>query len=140
MIHIKRDTLIITAAVALLLVHGPLQAGDFGPWDSAVKTGARLNHASGKAATHAKALTSVRVFSGIQGGAWLMIRFFQIVISPQDGPSCRFHPTCSAYGRQAVQKHGALLGAFMAGERLIRCNPYSTPGEDPVPDRLYDDK
>jgi putative membrane protein insertion efficiency factor len=140
MINIKSYTLAITSALTLLFFLEPLRAGDFGPWDSAVKTGDRLSHASGKAAIRAEARTAAGVFSGIQGGAWLMIRFYQTVISPQDGPSCRFHPTCSAYGRQAVQKHGALLGAFMAGERLIRCNPYSIPGDDPVPDRLSDDK
>ncbi len=78
----------------------------------------------------------VKVFNGVQGGAFFLIKFFQAAISPQDGPSCRFSPTCSAYGRDAVIKHGALLGSFMAGERLIRCNPYNRPGVDNVPDSL----
>ena len=77
------------------------------------------------------------VFNGVQGGAYFLIRFFQVVISPQDGPSCRYNPTCSTYGRHAVEKHGALFGAIMAGERLIRCNPYNPPGKDPVPENFF---
>lgn len=73
------------------------------------------------------------VDNGFQGGAFLLIRFFQEAVSPQDGPNCRFHPVCSAYGRQAVVKHGAFWGAVLAGERLLRCNPWSRPGADPVP-------
>ena len=79
------------------------------------------------------------VFNGLQGGAYLLLRFFQVVISPQDGPNCRFIPACSTYGKYAVEKHGALLGAIMAGERLIRCNPYYPPGYDRVPDTVFGD-
>jgi hypothetical protein len=75
------------------------------------------------------------VYNGFQGGAYFLIRFFQVAVSPQDGPNCRHRPTCSAYGRQAVVKHGAFWGAVMAGERLLRCNPYYPPGNDPVPDK-----
>jgi hypothetical protein len=71
------------------------------------------------------------------GGALLLIRVFQIWISPQDGPSCRFRPTCSAYGKIAVQKHGAFLGGVLAGERILRCNIFSKPGDDPVPERNF---
>lgn len=78
------------------------------------------------------------VYGGPQGGAYSLIRFFQIFISPQDGPNCRFRPTCSAYGRKAVERFGALLGAILAGDRLIRCNPYNPPGDDPVPSKLLD--
>lgn len=77
------------------------------------------------------------VYNGVQGGAYFMIRFFQVFISPQDGANCRFTPTCSAYGKHAVEKHGAFLGAIMAGERLIRCNPYTRPGYDRVPDKIF---
>ncbi|OHD63165.1 MAG: membrane protein insertion efficiency factor YidD [Spirochaetes bacterium RBG_13_51_14] len=67
----------------------------------------------------------------------LFIRAFQIWISPQDGPSCRFRPTCSAYGKIAVQKHGAFLGAILVGDRILRCNPFSKPRDDPVPDIIF---
>ena len=57
--------------------------------------------------------------------AWLLnysIRFFQLYISPVDGARCQMYPTCSGYGRQAVQKHGAGLGFIMAADRLMRDN------------------
>ncbi|MBN2041904.1 MAG: membrane protein insertion efficiency factor YidD [Spirochaetes bacterium] len=66
-----------------------------------------------------------------------MIRAFQKFISPQDGPNCRFHPTCSRYGKVAVLRYGAFIGALLAGDRIIRCNPFTPPGEDPVPDTLF---
>jgi hypothetical protein len=76
------------------------------------------------------------VYNGPQGGAFFLIRFFQIVISPQDGPNCRHIPTCSAYGKDAVLKHGAFWGAILAGDRLLRCNPFYPPSKDPVPEKL----
>ncbi len=79
----------------------------------------------------------MNVFSAPAGGAYFMIRGFQIFISPQDGPNCRFKPTCSEYGKIAVLKYGALMGAFLAGDRLLRCNPYNSPGNDPVPESLF---
>ena len=88
-----------------------------------------------------KTPTKTRVdttYSAPQGGAFILIRFFQIVISPQDGPNCRFHPTCSLYGKIAVFKYGALIGSFLIGDRLIRCNPYSPPGDDPVPESIFE--
>lgn len=64
----------------------------------------------------------------------LLVRAFQKGISPQDGPNCRFHPVCSHYGRESVQRFGLLRGGFMAGDRLLRCNPYSHEShDDPVP-------
>jgi uncharacterized protein len=80
---------------------------------------------------------TMNVFSAPVGGAYFMIRGYQKFISPQDGPNCRFKPTCSEYGKMAVLKYGALMGAFLAGDRLIRCNPYNEPGNDPVPDSLF---
>ncbi len=77
------------------------------------------------------------VFSAPQGGAYFMIRAYQIFISPQKGPSCRFRPTCSGYGRIAVLRYGAVMGSFLAGDRLLRCNPYNTPGDDPVPMSIF---
>jgi uncharacterized protein len=80
---------------------------------------------------------NVKPFGGPQSGAFFLIRLFQIVISPQDGPNCRFIPTCSRYGQIAVLKYGALAGSFLAGDRLLRCNPYNEPGEDPVPTNIF---
>ena len=82
----------------------------------------------------------VAVYSGPQAAGYFLIRFYQIFISPQDGPNCRHRPVCSAYGRDAVKTHGVLPGAVMAGDRLLRCNPYMDPMVDPVPDKLSEVK
>lgn len=104
----------------------------FTPWNSSINTGDEIY--SGH--THNRNNTG-RVTNGFQGGAYILIRMFQVFISSQDGPNCRHTPTCSAYGKEAVAKHGALIGSFMAGERLLRCNPFHAPEYDPVPDRLF---
>ena len=62
------------------------------------------------------------------------IRFYQMTFShamPAD--TCRFYPSCSHYGYQAIYKHGALKGSFMATWRVLRCNPFNPGGYDPVP-------
>ena len=105
--------------------------GEFKPWDSDIKTADELY----KIPDSEKNKSAI--FNGAQGGAFFLIRFFQIIISPQDGPNCRHIPTCSSYGRQAVIKHGAFLGSLMAGERLLRCNPYYPPERDPVPEKVF---
>ena len=108
----------------------------FSPWDADVKIGDE-NIKSAASAKNIPAQRISTVYSAPQGGAYFMIRFFQVVISPQDGPHCRFHPTCSAYGRHAVERFGGLIGGMMAGDRIIRCNPYNPPGDDPVPIKLF---
>ncbi len=64
----------------------------------------------------------------------LPIRAYQLTLSksiPED--TCRFYPTCSHYGYQAIYKHGALKGGWMGFYRLLRCNPWNKGGFDPVP-------
>ena len=132
MIMKKKRSFILFMTLALLLYRLSATADDFGqPWNSTVKTGDALLEAH-----HTQSSPPRPIYNGVQGGAYILIRFFQIAISPQDGPSCRYSPTCSAYGRQAVQKFGAFFGALMVGDRLIRCNPYIPPGNDPLPDKL----
>jgi putative membrane protein insertion efficiency factor len=64
----------------------------------------------------------------------LLIRAYQIVVSPMNPPNtCRFYPSCSHYGYQAIYKHGALKGSFLALKRLFRCNPFNPGGYDPIP-------
>lgn len=63
----------------------------------------------------------------------LLVRGYQIVISPLLPPSCRFYPSCSAYALEAVQVHGALRGSWLAVRRLSRCHPFHAGGLDPVP-------
>jgi len=62
------------------------------------------------------------------------IRIYAYVVSPLLGPSCRFHPTCSAYMVQALQKHGALKGLYLGARRLLKCHPWcKCAWDDPVP-------
>ncbi|MEN6078548.1 membrane protein insertion efficiency factor YidD [Chromobacterium piscinae] len=63
----------------------------------------------------------------------LLIRFYQLAISPWLVPRCRFQPTCSGYAIEAVRKHGALKGGCLAARRICRCHPWGGSGYDPVP-------
>jgi uncharacterized protein len=61
------------------------------------------------------------------------IRAYQRYISPTRMPTCRYHPTCSAYAVQALERHGAARGGWLAFRRLLRCHPWHAGGHDPVP-------
>ncbi len=66
------------------------------------------------------------------------IRIYQRLISPMVGQRCRYYPSCSEYAVQAIQRFGILRGLVLAGWRLLRCNPWSRGGFDPVEDqRLF---
>jgi uncharacterized protein len=60
-----------------------------------------------------------------------MVRLYQLVLSPLLGRNCRFHPTCSNYFIQSVQKHGPMKGSLRGLWRICRCNPFHPGGEDP---------
>ena len=62
-----------------------------------------------------------------------LIRFYRKHISPHLPPMCRYYPTCSVYAVEAIESHGALRGGLLALWRLLRCNPLSSGGYDPVP-------
>lgn len=64
-----------------------------------------------------------------------MIRFYRKYISPMTPPACRFHPTCSSYGLEAIEKHGAIKGGMMTVIRILKCQPLHPGGFDPVPDK-----
>ncbi len=59
---------------------------------------------------------------------------WRLVVSPLVGPSCRFQPSCSAYGIEAVRRHGAIIGLWLTLRRLGRCHPWGGHGPDPVPE------
>jgi putative membrane protein insertion efficiency factor len=63
-----------------------------------------------------------------------LIRLYQMIVSPAlpEG-TCRFYPSCSHYGYQAIYKYGAVKGSLMAAWRILRCNPFNQGGFDPVP-------
>lgn len=64
----------------------------------------------------------------------LLIRIYKMTLSPLLGRHCRFLPTCSAYTYEAVEKHGALKGAFLGLKRILKCHPFHAGGHDPVPE------
>lgn len=63
----------------------------------------------------------------------VLVRFYQLCISPFTPPSCRFVPTCSQYALEALRKHGPLKGSWLTIRRLARCHPWGGSGYDPVP-------
>ena len=65
---------------------------------------------------------------------WL-ISIYQRLISPLVGPCCRFHPTCSEYAKEALERHGLMLGMWLTIKRLSKCHPLGGSGFDPVPRR-----
>ena len=65
----------------------------------------------------------------------LLIKLYQKAISPFIPPSCRFYPTCSHYGLEAIEKHGAIKGTWLAVSRISKCHPFHKGGFDPVPEK-----
>ena len=63
-----------------------------------------------------------------------LIRGYQWFISPLLGNHCRFYPSCSQYAREAIERHGALRGVWLAMRRVARCHPWHPGGVDPVPE------
>ena len=63
----------------------------------------------------------------------LLLRAYQLCLSPYLGQNCRFYPTCSNYAREAISSHGALAGSGLAVRRLCKCHPWHAGGVDPVP-------
>ena len=67
---------------------------------------------------------------------WLLValvRLYQLFLSPLLPSACRYHPSCSAYAIQAIERHGPLRGVWLAARRILRCNPFRPGGYDPVP-------
>ncbi len=62
-----------------------------------------------------------------------LVRVYQLVVSPLLGPRCKYYPSCSHYGLEALRRHGALKGTALATWRVLRCNPWSYGGVDDVP-------
>ena len=60
-----------------------------------------------------------------------LVRGYQLIISPHLGTNCNFHPTCSGYAMEALQKYGAWKGSILAAHRILRCHPWGGHGYDP---------
>ena len=74
---------------------------------------------------------------GVNAALRGLISVYARLISPLMGPKCRFHPTCSAYAVQALERHGPLAGLWLVSRRILACHPWSRrPGIDPVPDQF----
>ena len=63
----------------------------------------------------------------------ILIRGYQVLVSPLLGTRCRYHPTCSSYMADAVTTHGARRGFYLGIKRIVRCHPWAAGGHDPVP-------
>ncbi len=100
---------------------------EFGPWNTKlVKKEKNKNQTN-----HTQPVVSTP--------GWVLIkfiRFFQVVISPQDGPNCRYTPTCSQYALICIRDYGPLIGLIMAADRYMRCNPLGAWGRD-LPSENY---
>ena len=66
----------------------------------------------------------------------ILIKFYQKAVSPFLGSNCRFYPTCSHYGYEAIVKHGLMKGGWLATKRISKCHPFNPGGFDPVPDKI----
>ena len=64
----------------------------------------------------------------------MLVRFYQLCISPLIPPRCRYTPTCSQYAIEAIGKYGAIKGSYLTVKRLLRCHPWGGHGYDPVPE------
>ncbi|MGB1236006.1 MAG: membrane protein insertion efficiency factor YidD [Planktomarina sp.] len=64
----------------------------------------------------------------------LPVKLYRATFSPIVGFSCRYHPTCSAYALEALEKHGGIKGTYLAARRILRCHPWGKSGIDNVPD------
>lgn len=66
----------------------------------------------------------------------LLVKLYRKAISPLKPPCCKYYPTCSAYAIEAIEKHGAVKGLALSAWRVLRCNPWSLGGIDPVPEKF----
>jgi uncharacterized protein len=121
-----RHLLLPLLIIMSIFFNGPAHSSssDWGPWDRD-RIYALEQQPAPQQSPHRNLLSTIAAAPGI-----LLISFFQTVVSPVDGASCDFYPTCSAYAKQALQKHGLFIGLVMASERL--CRLHSPEGYEPI--------
>jgi putative membrane protein insertion efficiency factor len=116
----------------------PAQLGGHGGFFSARAGTAEADSSRAHALDGARGAGRFRT-RGKSAAAWvllLLIRFYITFLSPFFGGACRFHPSCSNYAAESIARHGARRGLSLALRRLLRCNPFTKGGFDPVPDDL----
>ena len=74
-----------------------------------------------------------RASEGVARGLQILIRGYQLTLSPFIGRQCRFYPSCSHYAQEAIASHGPMKGVWLAGRRLAKCHPFHEGGVDMVP-------
>ena len=104
--------LLLLSLSSSLVLPAHASGAEWGPWD---KDKAYLREEAPVADRNKSLLRSIAASPGM-----MLISFFQTVVSPVDGATCTFYPTCSDYARQALKKHGLIIGLTMASERLCR--------------------
>jgi len=115
--------LITKGFLSLIILLGNISIySEFLPWHVDANINIHEKHSSKK--------ISSQKYDSISMTADLMIVFFQKYISVQDGSNCRFHPTCSQYGRLSIQKYGVVKGIIKTADRLLRCNPFTPLSDD----------
>ncbi len=110
--------------IILNIVISTLNA-EFGPWGTTLVKKEKKIEKKNKIVTSTPGWVFIR-----------FIRFFQVVISPQDGPNCRYQPTCSQYALICIRDYGPLIGLIMSADRYMRCNPFGAWGKD-LPSENY---
>jgi len=70
----------------------------------------------------------------LRRAAIVLVRAYQLIVRPWLGARCRFHPGCSTYAIEALERHGAARGSLLAARRVLRCHPFHPGGHDPVPE------
>jgi len=76
----------------------------------------------------------INILKALAGGIFIvLIKLYQNLLSPLLGAQCRYTPTCSQYGVEAIKKYGAFKGGWLTLKRIGRCNPWGGHGHDPVP-------
>lgn len=102
------------------------QKGPYGPFGTTLVPGEKQAFAA-EAALPSTAALVLNTF----------LRTFQLTFSRQDGPNCRYHPTCSLYAAIAIRRYGPLAGVIMSSDRFLRCNPFGAWGEDLPEDNYF---